>query len=365
MVPLRPSAAPLWSVCAGHRRLAVPAYDDADEKAPVREQGNACHEVANAIGIGAPVPTVASNGVEVDDEMIEAATEYVAFNRRTMGSNMCVEEPVKCHGIHVQCEGTPDAAAFDRSNYEIHISDLKYGFRYVEPTTPQLVCYADGVARKYNVDLSRAWVNLTIFQPRKWHRDGALRTRRVHGSVILKEIETLSAAAHATEAPDATCVTNPGCGDCTGRFQCPTLREAAMNALPLIGRAVPTGLPLSAQENELRLLSHAQTMLDAYVSGLQMVVEHNLRGGSRGSHYMLAPGPAPRLKWRDDVTDKVAAAGALTGVDVFAPKALRTPTQLKKLLGDDVIDMYASRAPSANVLTPIDLTRFTKLFGKL
>lgn len=365
MLPLRPSAAPMWSVCPGYRRLGVPAYDADDEKSPVRAEGTACHEVAQAIGTGMPVPTVARNGVEIDDDMREAATAYVEFNRRTMGSNMRVEEYVECHGVHAQCVGTPDAAGFDRSAYEIHISDLKYGFRYVEPTSAQLVCYADGVARKHNVDLSRAWVNLTIYQPRKWHKDGAFRTRRIHGSEILNEIAVLNAAALATEQPDAPCVINHGCGDCTGRSQCPTLREAAMESMSLIGRSVPTGLPLSAQESELRLLSHAQKLLDAYVSGLQMVVEHNLKAGARGSHYMLAPGAAGRLKWREGVADKIAAAGQLTGIDVFAPQALRTPTQLKKLLGDDVVNMYAERPASKQSLVPIDLTRFTKLLGKL
>lgn len=344
----------------------MPAYDAAAANAVVREEGTACHWVAQILATGGAVSigAIAPNGIEVDSDMLDAAGEYVAFNRRTMGDAMRAEEHVQCTGIHPTCEGTLDAGGFDRSTYEIHVSDLKYGFRYVEPTSPQLVCYADGVARKYNVDLSRAWVNLTIFQPRKWHRDGAFRTRRVHGSVLLEEIKVLNAAALATEAPDAPCVINPGCGDCTGRFQCPTLRGAAFDALSLVGRGVPEGLPLASQEGELRLLQHAQKMLGDYVSGLQMVVEHNLKAGARGTHYNLAPAGPGRLKWRDGVTGKVSAIGKLGGVDVFAPQALRTPTQLKKLLGDDVINMYAERPPGGMELQPIDLDRYSKLLGK-
>lgn len=360
---LRPSSANMWGVCPGYMRMQRPEFDDFGDTT-VREEGNACHYAMALIADGKPLPDVAPNGVDIDADMRDAATEYVNRCRAAMGEHMQTEQPVACHGVHPRCEGTPDTAAFLPNSYEIWVADLKYGFNPVETDSKQFVCYVDGVARKHNVDLSRAWVNIPVFQPRAYHPDGNWRVRRVHGMQMLQEIADLSKQAHATDAPDAPCVINPGCGDCTGRIQCPTLRAAALMAVERVGQSIPHELPLAAKEAELRYMEHSAKLLESYTSGLRMVVEHELRGGARGSHYHLAQSAPGRLKWREGVTQKVQAFAALSGVDVMQKPELRTPTQLKKALGDGVIDMYAARTPGAKELAPIDINRYSKLLGK-
>lgn len=360
---LRPSAAPSWSICPGYVRMQRPEFDDVGDTT-VREEGTACHYAAELLANGQPVPDVAPNGVEIDGDMRSAAAEYVQHCRDAMGEHMQAELAVQCHGIHPRCEGTLDTGAFLPHSYEIWLSDLKYGFRTVETDTPQLTCYVDGIARKYNVDLSKAWVNIAVYQPRAWHPSGAWRVRRLHGTRMLQEIADLSVKAHATDAPDAPCIVNDKCGDCTGRFQCEALRNAALQGVERIGRAVPVDMPLRAREAELRYVEHAAKLLGSYVSGLRMVVEHELRAGARGSHYQIKQSAPGRLKWDEGTEAKVRALAALTGVDVLKPQELRTPTQLKKELGDSLVAIYASRTPGALELAPIDINRYTKLLGK-
>lgn len=363
MLTLRPSSANMWAVCPGYVRMQRPEFDNVGDTT-VREEGTACHYAAQLIAEGKPVPDVAPNGVEIDDDMRDAAQEYVRLCREAMGGRMQVEQPVQCHGIHLRCEGTTDTSAFLPHAYEIWAADLKYGFNPVETDTKQLVCYADGVARKHKVDLSRAWVNLAIYQPRAYHPDGAWRVRRVHGSQMLQEIAELSKLAHATDAPDAPCVVNAKCGDCTGRGHCEALRNAALINVERVGRSIPLDMPLSAREAELRYVEHAAKLLEAYVSGQRMVVEQELRRGARGSHYQLKQSAPGRLKWNDGAEEKVQRFAALAGWDVMQPQKLRTPTQLKKVLGDAVVEAHASRTPGEMKLTPIDLTKYSKLLGK-
>lgn len=360
---LRPSAAPSWSVCPGYVRMQRPEFDNVGDTT-VREEGTACHFAAQMLHTGQDLPEVAPNGVEIDDDMVAAAQDYLVHCFDSMGEHLQVEQPVQCHGIHERCEGTTDACAFLPHSYEIWAADLKYGFRAVDPDTPQLVCYADGVARKYNVDLQRAWVNLAIFQPRAWHPDGPWRVRRVHGTQLLQEIAQLSRKAHSTDDPNAPCIVNDKCGDCTGRFQCEALRNASLQAIERVGRPLPVDMPLPAREAELRYVEHAAKMLDAYVSGLRMVVEHALRGGARGSHYQIKQSAPGRLKWNEGMETRVKALAAIIGVDALKPQELRTPTQLKKELGESVVELYASRTPGATQLAPININRYAKLLGK-
>lgn len=363
---LRPSAAPMWSVCPGYVRMQRPEFDDAGDTT-VREEGTACHFAAQQLAEGKPIPAVAPNGVEIDDDMRDAAQEYVQRCRESMGDSVRIEQRVLCHGVHPRCEGTPDAAtAFATHSAEMWVTDLKYGFRLVESDSAQLVCYVDGVARKYGVNLADgySWVNIAVFQPRAYHPDGPWRVRRVPGPQMLQEIAELSAKAHATDAPGAPCVVNAACGDCSGRFDCEALRNAALHAVERVGRSVPMNMPLAAREAELRYVEHAAKLLDAYVSGQRMVVEHALRAGARGTHYQIAAGKPGNLKWNEGSQEKVQRFAALAGWDVMQPPKLRTPTQLKKLLGDAVIEAHASRSPGAVKLQPIDLTKYSKLLGK-
>lgn len=356
MTILRPSAAPMWSACPGYVRMQRPEFDDEGDTT-VREEGTACHFAAQMLAEGKSIPDVAPNGVEIDDDMHDAAQEYVGYI-----AGLAVEQPVKCHGVHARCEGTTDATGVRAG--ELWAVDLKYGFRPVEATSPQLVCYADGAARKYGVNLSQTWVNVAVFQPRAYHQDGPWRVRRVHGTQMLQEIADLSVKAHATDAPIAPCVVNAGCGDCSGRFDCEALRGAALMAIERVGRSVPMGMPLSAREAELRYVEHAAKLLDAYVSGQRMVIDHELRAGARGTHYHLQAGKASNLKWKDGAQEQVKRFAALAGWDVMQAPKLRTPTQLRKILGEAVLETHASRTPGAVKLQPIDLTKYSKLLGK-
>lgn len=357
---LRPSAAPMWSVCPGYVRMQRPEFDDAGDTT-VREEGTACHFAAQQLAEGKPITAVAPNGVEIDDDMRDAAQEYV---QRIAGLD--VEQHLQCHGVHPRCEGTSDASGFVRSKKELWNVDLKYGFRPVETTSPQFTCYVDGAARKYGVNLADPTVTvcIAVFQPRAYHPDGPWRVRRVPGPQMLQEIAELSVKAHATDAPDAPCVVNAACGDCTGRFDCEVLRNAALHAVERVGRSVPMNMPLAAREAELRYAEHAAKLLDAYVSGQRMVVEHELRAGARGTHYQIAAGKPGNLKWNEGAAEQVKRFAALAGWDVMQPPKLRTPTQLKKLLGDAVIETHASRSPGTVKLQPIDLTKYSKLLGK-
>lgn len=357
---LRPSAAPRWRRCPGSVALASPIVDAAGESL-AREQGVAAHWVAQQLGqdgVLTDLGTVAPNGVVVDEDMLNAANIYVDHNVRTMGAGMQVEQHVVCDVIHPECAGTPDAYAVSYKDCRVYVSDLKYGRRLVEADSDQLVVYAAGIANNAGLPLERVEVHLTVYQPRLYHPDGPMRTVVMRGNYFVSRVRALQIAAAQAMSPEAPCAINPYCRHCPGRAQCPALREAALDSAELVGKAIATGLPPDVVDQELRFLRHAQFLIESYATGLQAVAEHQIRSGHRSTVFELRSEPG-RLQWRENAVAFLQRYGP----QVLKPAELKTPTQLKKVLGDEVVSLFSERTPGAAKLQEINMEKLNKRFG--
>ena len=181
---LRPSGASNWVRCFGYAQLnaAVGAPFEEDEDTDVREDGTACHWLAQQAleGINHATDTVAPNGRLVTDEMQSAVAEYVSIIMAIcrIAELWHVEEKVPVSRVFAGVQdGTPDVWHFDPDTRTLYVLDLKFGFRYVDAYENfQLTIYTLTILQVVlNVSLDDVKVKVAIFQPRCPNHDGALR----------------------------------------------------------------------------------------------------------------------------------------------------------------------------------------------
>lgn len=357
---LRPSGAPTWVKCQLNPILSAivnPSQYEEDEDTEVREDGTACHWAA---ATGAPEGSVAPNGVEIDDAMVDACHLYWDTLRKWPVAPW-LETPVHCYNIHADLRGTPDAMAYDPATFTLYIADLKYGFRYVtERKNWQLICYFDGARNRWMPCIIKRVV-FTIVQPR-CYSSSPVRTWECSPDELTLELETLRAAAHNVD-PNAHGVINPGCRNCAGRVECKTIRNAAATIVDASENATPNGLPFEAQEYELRYITDAISVLEAYKTGLEQQVQHGIKSGKRAQYFELRQEMTP-LQWNAGTEAKVRAYAKMIGVSVEKPAKLITPTQAKSVFGEAVVNQFAQRLPKPLKLRPTDPEIYRKLFAR-
>ena len=335
------------------------AYPNEPEEADtdVRRSGTACHWLAQEVwnGRNPAEGSLAPNGRVLTEEMFDAVDMYLdvlrAWQRKNNRADILVEQPVPCDHIHpLMADGTPDAAQVDMIARVIRVGDLKFGFKFVEVWENwQLMIYASALLRWWGIsglDEQHWWVELTIVQPRSYHRDGQVRTWRVRATDLRAYINiAIAAAAQA----GGDCTVNPGCTDCPGRHACMTLQNSAASAIEQSYGSVPLELTPAAVGDELRRLAEAMRYMEARITGLQTQAESMLRGGSVVPGWRLGAGYA-RETWREGSESLVLALAAYYGNPQLAkPTRAITPNQARKAgLPADVVAVFAHK-PSTGV----------------
>jgi len=164
------------------------------------------------------------------------------------------------------------------------------------------------------------------------------------------------AALAATGVSPATKV-GPECRDCKARHACPTLQEAAYEAVEFTGQSMPFDMPVEAKGRELAIIQQRIDILKARADGLEAEVLTSVKQGTQVVGWMARQGKG-RKKW-DKPVEEVLALGTMMGVDVSKP-GLITPTQAVKAgIPQAVVDSYAV-APNGE----ISLVRDTGAFAR-
>jgi hypothetical protein len=379
---LAPSSMGIVMVCAGSVQLAR-LYPEDNDSQDARE-GTASHWAGQEMLEGrlVDVGQIAPNGVILDEDMIEGAEMYHDAVRETVPTGGQVEQRVDCSNVHPFMWGTPDFWYYDAVLNILYVFDYKYGRRFVEVFENwQLIAYVAGIIRGLRAErahwqhaavdrlIDTMTVQMTIVQPRSYHRDGPVRSWRTSAAVLQVYSAHLAAGAEAavlrdgTYNPDALCVVNPGCLDCTGRRACPTLQRAGMAGVDLSEAPVPFDLPPAAVGVELRMIQHAMLLLKARASGLEEQARAAMMAGQDVPFFRLER-PQGREKWGKPVTE-VLALGSLLGLNLAKPPAAITPTQARKLgLPAELTATYAFRSTGEMELVPDDGKKARKVFSQ-
>lgn len=361
---LSPSSAGVWAPekgCPGSvkmRQALPPEPDDADNT--IREEGTACHELAAARLKGASEPTVASNGVAIDDEMRDAVDLYVeAIHEECPGWLLwlSVEDSIRIPDVHPECFGTVDAWLI--AGDTLFIWDLKYGFGYVDAFENwQLLCYACGL-----VTPETKRIVLTIVQPRSFGSDGPVRRWELDLGQFQYYRRRLRNAAETALSDVSFVRTGKHCKHCPARFCCDAAIKAGADLYEATADPVPQDATPFQLAGRLNVIKRAAEHLGYLETALSEQLKQILKSGQSVPGYRLISKPG-RLEW-DRPAEEVIAAGRLCGLDLARPSEPITPTQAKKAgLPESLVSHYASRKLSGLELVPQSEKSITKLFEK-
>lgn len=376
---LAPSSASRWVRCALSASLEA-AYPET-EASPSSLEGTAAHWVVQMLLQGTPVAIdmQAPNGVAVTQEMLEAAElvrdDIVACLGPDWRQYLFIEQRVQIPRVHpTQNWGTPDYRAWSRMNNGhllLRVWDFKYGHGIVEAFENwQLIDYTAGILDEVlagGTPDTEIVVEMTVIQPRAFHRDGTVRRWRVAASDLRAQINILTAAAAAATQPNPKATPTPeGCENCNGRHACEALQRSAYMAADKGGQYGALELSPHALGLELRNLKRAQDLLAARVTGIEAQAVAAIKAGQLVPFWAMESVPG-RLAWTKPNTE-VFALGDMLGVDLRKEPDAITPTQAKaaaKRIGvsETLFDAYAARPTGAAKLVADDGTKARLIFG--
>lgn len=369
---LRPSSADRWVRCEGSVSLCAPFPED---QTPDAMEGVAAHWVATEPLSGRRAPQVgevAPNGVVVTQEMIDGAALYQAtVYSKIVPSWIRAEDTLPIPAIHPDNGGTVDTWGFGFEQWLLQVVDYKFGHGFVEVFENwQLIEYVSGIVswlEQQNVipanyeDLIS--VELTIVQPRNYHKDGPVRSWRIALKHLRAHFNLLRAQAELAMQPNPATRTGEWCEHCEARHVCRTLQNATLQIADRAGDSTPFALDPVQLGNELRWLHHARELLDSRVTGLEAEALQFIRNGKRVAHYG-AEHAQGREVWREGMDAAVIALGTVLGHDLAKPATAITPAQARaKGIDAAVISEYAHRPQGALKLIPVDTTATRKIFS--
>jgi hypothetical protein len=357
-----PSAMARIVQCPGSVMLAA-TYPETE--GPEAAEGTAAHWVLSEAAQGRQhaAGTVAPNGVPVDDDMIDGADMALQVIQSWKLAMPRIEQPVRIPRVHREhCWGTPDAYTVWQERRRIAVLDFKFGHGFIDAFRNwQMVAYAAGVldALALDTDAEALWiVDMTIVQPRNYHRDGPVRTWAATVPELRAMWQQMVEACALALQPDAPLRVGTECKHCPARHACATLQGFALDVCDTVGKAMPLELPTEAAARELLALQRAAKLLEARMSGLEAQVSDACRRGVPVPHFHLEPSVG-RETWSVP-PEQVKALGELMGVNV-TKDALVTPAQARK--AGLIVDGFTMRPNGAVKLVP-DGNKAAKIFGK-
>lgn len=377
---LRPSAAGLWVRCAGYATLAA-RFPELPGDNEVREEGTAGHWAAFEIGNNRPVPegTIAPNGVELTEEILDGVAEYLAV-LRSWGSPVYLESQVAIPSIHKECGGTVDAWSWDAINRILYLADLKLGYVPVDPFELwQLLAYFRGVLDYlqaiHGIFTEHFKVVFVIVQPRGYGHD-TVKTWSVNSERLIPYMTALRSAAHAAIAyRDGTYTqtigsekgaftAGPHCDNCSANANCATLQHASLHLIDVSTDHGALELTNDQAAAELRRLDRAIKVMKARQSGLEGKLSHGIQKEGFIHRNFEMSGGTGKLTWIEGKDVQAIALAKVLGVDIAKPLQALTPTQAKAKLSGNVLDTFTFRKPGALKLRRLSDNHADKLFNQ-
>jgi hypothetical protein len=275
--------------------------------------------------------------------MLEAVSVYVnAVKRHT---KYAIDEYVTASRVHENCAGKIDAYAIE--NDTIHVYAFKYGRYPVEVYENwELLECAAGV-----YDRTRcANIELTIVQPRAYHKDGRIRTWKIHESQLLKYIERLKRIEQQASDSSARCRPNPACTTCNARANCESLRTFTLAAVDYVSNAGTLELPGPELANELNFLQLAKKSIETRIMSIEEEAKAAIKRGDAIPGLRLESGVSHKT-WAKPVAE-VIALGEVLGIPLNKEPAIITPKQaIAAGFPPELACVYIKDTPGALKLT--------------
>jgi hypothetical protein len=240
----------------------------------------------------------------------------------------------------IAIRGRVDCAAYHKDTKTLHIDDLRYGWRIVEPFENwELIAKAIGFLAEKNFEPDR--IVFTIFQPRPFHPEGPVRTWEIDVPTLLTYQIRMSAAL-ANLSNDL--LTGPHCANCSAIANCTAARLAALNAIEAIGEAFNDDIPDAALAYELSNLERAADAIELRRNALKELGTHRIKSGRTVEGWTVEAAYGHR-KWNDGLTADALAAMTGNKVNFNQTPKLISPAQAQKAGVDETVVNSLAKRP--------------------
>ena len=355
MLSLTATELPRFMACNGYKSLGgIEPFNPSTEQT---DEGNAAHWLCEQVYHGANaddlIGQTAPNGLYITADMVEYCREYLEF---ITSGNCEVEVDTSYSGDGWEIRGRADCIKQDYN--ELIVSDLKYGWRIVEPEENwTLISHAIAYCRKHNVQPGT--IVFRIFQPRPFHPQGTVRDWVIdYAKLATLRGELVNVLSH----PSSTVCSGSQCYKCQCLSQCPAAQIAAMNAIDVAEMAFDSEIENDKLVWMLANLKRAQEIIKQSYDAYEDLALHRLKAGGRLKGYSMQQALG-QTTWNDGITSDVVKM--MSGVDVRVDKIM-TPAQAKKAgVPEELLKSMTHRPDNGFKLVAVDENKLAeKMFGK-
>ena len=358
---LAPSAHALWSPSSAKRRLTCAGslameIDEANEDSDASTEGTTAHACAAEILLTGQVSTTTG----VTGDMLHYVQMYVDYVKATiqnytnLGAKVTMYVEVRLPLVDITTEkdsfGTSDIVLiieWDDGTAEVHVIDLKFGYKEVESSDPQLQVYGLAAIHKYGLLLNITQVHCTVMQPRVRAEPDtvsySIPEMEAFGEMV-KEKATL--AFSILEAPASALnylqPSEKGCLWCRAKHKCPALvkhvhdtvygemQDLTQEGIEPIDEISFDGPPKDFAAL-LPVFMRRVPQIEAWCKYVRAKVEQQLIAGQPVEGFKLEQGRSGARKF----TNEIAAAHVLMSNNVpkelfYTAPELRTPADIEK-----------------------------------
>lgn len=240
--------------------------------------------------------------------------------------------------------GTADTVIWKAATKRLKVIDLKYGegIPVAAENNPQLTYYALGAFLTLKVPAEE--IEMVIYQPRLvLNDDEGIRSTVISAIDLLDFMVDLRTYAEATTKPDAPFHPGYYCRYCLANPGCPALDETTQ---ALAKTSFSPGVVFTPEQ--LRVALDKRDAVRAALTALDEFAYAAAESGMKIPGYKIVAKRATR-KWKNDDDVKTLLANDL-GEAMFAPKELKSPAQMEKIVPKETLAPYIEGISSGNVL---------------
>jgi hypothetical protein len=350
------SNSPLWSKCAQSCKPRAGVHYEREETDDIKE-GRAAHWLANhvlrgdASGAEEGLGETAPNGWIIDEKMVRHIQEFVDIVRRHGG--VMDATPLTLWGL---VHGVPDTYSVGGDTLRVY--ELKYGYRLVEPDTPQLILAAGALCTH-----EHKLVSLEIFQPRPYHPSGKHRKWVISPQELQDHLADLEKAAWATteQWPRATPGVHCKRHYCPQAAFCTELTSEIGAAYEIVAGTRRAGKPTVGELGaEVDFLQIADEMIGARLKAAEAELEARIRTGEDGGDWYLKQRQTKR-----DWTVPLAMVAVLTGKDPYQKPKPKSPAMMEdEGVPLEVIKSISKPGNGGLELAKLDKRAVARMFGE-
>lgn len=312
-----------YMVCAGYMHLDI----EEPEAGDAAKEGTAAGEYLECLLTGKPVPTLASNGVYIDEDM--------KFYLNPIAKDIVnrASTPVLCEtridwttrsGIIIK--GQYDIAFVD-ANGRLCIEDLKYGWGIVEVKENwQIIAYAIGEVIRRGQMFNE--ISFKIHQPRPHHEDGSTREWIITYAQLLEYKEMIEVRMQELADGLKTFTTSKQCKYCKGAAEaCTAFSRLFYRALEVSTEFHQDSLTDEEIARQLDHIKRAEEVIKIKSDSLAELGVSRIKKGGIIPGYVQVDKFSNRM-WKKGMSPE--ALNLMTGIDVIE-KTFMSPAKVEKL----------------------------------